>query len=66
MKKSKPIDAELVELYCDKCGARMIPTGYVTQAHPTRYQYQCVKCGYQEMRRHEYPRVIWRERGANE
>lgn len=66
MKKSKPIDAELVELYCDKCGARMIPTGYVTQAHPTRYQHQCVKCGYQEMRRHEYPRVIWRERGANE
>lgn len=62
MKKSKPVDAELVELYCDKCGGRMTATGYVTQFHPTRYQHQCVKCGYQEMRRHEYPRVIWKER----
>lgn len=62
MKKSKPIDVELVELYCDKCGARMVPTGIVTLSYPAQYEYKCDECGHKEKHRHEYPRVIWKVR----
>lgn len=62
MKKSTPIEAELVELYCDECGTEMAFTGLIVPTCPPTYQYQCVKCGRRETRRHEYPRIIWKER----
>lgn len=64
MKKSVPIEAEMVYLYCDECGGQMMPTGIVICTYPPMYEHQCAKCGKQEMRRHEYPRIIWKEKAS--
>lgn len=63
MRKTKPIQAELIEFLCDECKRgymRVVQGGRVIHSNPKQWQHQCSSCGNEAYLTFAYPVINYK------
>lgn len=59
MIKSTPVKVVREDLYCDKCGTKMISTGIALMSNPTQYPYTCPECHWDIRVFEQFPKITY-------